>query len=178
MVGICQNIFKMPFYFNSHHSTKTLNHFWSSNHSPMAASSAVSSVPKHQVFLNFRGKELRNHFISHLAKALRDKNIQIFIDEGAAKGQPLTNLFKEIEKSRIALAVFSKLYTESKWCLNELGKIKERTEEGKLVTIPIFYNVEPETVRYQAGEFGDALRKKETRGVTDDKMNRQSRAKV
>ncbi|KAG2238465.1 hypothetical protein Bca52824_092307 [Brassica carinata] len=143
----------------------------------MAASSAVSSVPKHQVFLNFRGKELRNHFISHLAKALRDKNIQIFIDEGAAKGQPLTNLFKEIEKSRIALAVFSKLYTESKWCLNELGKIKERTEEGKLVTIPIFYNVEPETVRYQAGEFGDALRKKETRGVTDDKMNRQSRAK-
>ncbi|KAF8107623.1 hypothetical protein N665_0119s0084 [Sinapis alba] len=140
----------------------------------MAASSTVSSVPKHQVFLNFRG-EIRNQFISHLAKALRDKNIHIFIDEGAEKGQPLVNLFKEIEKSRIALAVFSKLYTESKWCLNELEKIKERTEEGKLVTIPIFYIVEPDTVKHQMGEFGDALRKKK---VTDDKMNKWKEALV
>ncbi|CAH8354216.1 unnamed protein product [Eruca vesicaria subsp. sativa] len=142
----------------------------------MAASSTVSSVPKHQVFLNFRGKELRNLFISHLAKALKDKNVQIFIDEGAEKGQPLSNLFKEIEKSRIALAVFSKLYTESDWCMNELERIKERTEEGKLVTIPIFYNVDPATVRYQEGEFGDALRKKEKRDVTDNKMNNWKKA--
>ncbi|KAG2238461.1 hypothetical protein Bca52824_092303 [Brassica carinata] len=135
----------------------------------MAASSTVRSVPKHQVFLNFRG-ELRYQFISHLAKALTDKNIQIFIDEDAEKGQPLSNLFKEIEKSRIALAVFSKLYTESNWCLDELERIKERTKAGELKTIPIFYNVDPKTVRYQTGEFGDALRKNEKRGVTDDKM--------
>lgn len=144
----------------------------------MAVSSTISSVPKHQVFLNFRG-ELRHQFISHLAKALEDKNIKFFIDAGAEKGQPLSILLKEIENSRIALAVFSKLYTESDWCLDELEKINERTKDGKLKTIPIFYNVSPSTVRHQAREFGDALRKKEKKSdVTDDKMKNWKEALV
>ncbi|AEE84195.1 TMV resistance protein N-like [Arabidopsis thaliana] len=122
------------------------------------SSSVVSSVPQqHQVFLNFRGDELRNNFVSHLDKALRGKQINVFIDEAVEKGENLDNLFKEIEKSRIALAIISQKYTESKWCLNELVKMKEL--EGKLVTIPIFYNVEPATVRYQKEAFGAALTK-------------------
>lgn len=142
----------------------------------MAASPVVSCVPPYpyQVFLNFRG-ELRHKFISHLAKALEDKNINIFIDENAAKGQHLDILFTKVEESRIALAIFSKGYTESNWCLNELVKIKERMDEGKLVTIPIFYMVDPKTVKHQEGEFGDVLREKK-QIVGDDQVKKWEEA--
>lgn len=142
----------------------------------MAASPVVSCVPPYpyQVFLNFRG-EIRYTFISHLAKALEDNNINVFIDEYAAKGQHLDIFFKEIEKSRIALAIFSELYTDSEWCLDELVKIKERMEEGKLVTIPIFYMVEPTTVKHQEGAFGDVLRAKK-QIVGDDQVNKWEQA--
>lgn len=137
----------------------------------MATSCVVNSVPQHQVFLNFRGEELRHTFVSHLENALRDRNINIFIDSKAAKGQPLESLFKEIEGSRIALAIFSKGYTESEWCLNELVKIRERMDQRNLVAIPIFYIVEPKTVKHQEGVFGDELRKKK-RKVGDDQVNK------
>ncbi|KAF3779906.1 Disease resistance protein [Nymphaea thermarum] len=49
------------------------------------------------VFLNFRGKDTRNTFTSHLYHALNDKGIR----------------------------AFSKSYVESKWCLQEITKIAE-----------------------------------------------------
>ncbi|KAL1195101.1 putative disease resistance protein [Cardamine amara subsp. amara] len=47
--------------------------------------------------------------------------------------------------------------------------------EGKLVTIPIFYIVETDTVKYQKGELGDALRKKE-REVGDEQIKKWEKA--
>ncbi|EOA18950.1 hypothetical protein CARUB_v10007584mg [Capsella rubella] len=137
----------------------------------MASSSVVSCVPHYQVFLNFRGDELRNRFISHLERALKAKNINIFIDRNAPKGESLDIFFEEIKRSRIALAVFSQGYTGSDWCLNELVKIGERMDEGNFVAIPIFYMVEPKTVKHQEGPFGDVLRKKR-RIVGDDQMKK------
>ncbi|XP_024004743.1 disease resistance protein RPS4 [Eutrema salsugineum] len=70
----------------------------------------------------------------------------------------------------------TKAPTESTWCLDELEKIKELTVEGKLVTIPIFYNVEPCTVRYHnKGKFGDALTNKNRR-FNEDQMNKWKEA--
>lgn len=43
--------------------------------------------------------------------------------------------------SRIAIVIFSNRYTKSTWGLEELVKIKECMDEGKLVIIPIFYKV-------------------------------------
>lgn len=134
----------------------------------------VTTPPPYQVFINFRG-ELRHSFISHLAKALREKKIRFFIDEDAEKGQPLDILLKKIEESRIALAIISEGYTESEWCLNELVKIEECMGQGKLVTIPIFYKVEPTTVKHQKGMFGDAYREKEPT-FGDNQMNKWKEA--
>lgn len=88
--------------------------------------------PQHQVFINFRGDELRNNFISHLVDALRRNTINVFIDKEEKKGEDINNLFKRIEESKIAVAVFSRRYTESRWCLDELVKMKERADLGKL----------------------------------------------
>lgn len=83
------------------------------------------SPPQHQVFINFRGKKLRNNFISRLVNALNDCGIKVVTDPGEDEGQDINNLFKRIEDSRIALVVFSSRYTKSRWCLDELAKIKE-----------------------------------------------------
>lgn len=81
--------------------------------------------------------------------------INVFIDRNETKGKDLSTLFSRIEESRIALAIFSSMYTESYWCLNELEKIKECVDLGNLVVIPIFYKVEPDDVKNLKGVFGD-----------------------
>ncbi|KAJ0252645.1 Toll/interleukin-1 receptor homology (TIR) domain-containing protein [Hirschfeldia incana] len=117
----------------------------------------VPPPPQHQVFVNFRGDELRKNFISHLVEALQRNEINFFTDKQEKKGEDLSNLFKRIEESKIALAVFSKRYTESGWCLDELVKIKERADLGKLKVLPIFFNVTTENVKYLTEEFGSNL---------------------
>ncbi|VVB08005.1 unnamed protein product [Arabis nemorensis] len=112
-----------------------------------------------QVFINFRGEELRNTFISHLHYRLRRDGINAFMDKDEDAGQDLNNLFKRIEQSEIALAVLSSKYTESHWCLEELVKIKECSmkSEGrnnKLLVIPIFYKLKTSTVAELDGDFG------------------------
>ncbi|XP_024013795.1 disease resistance protein RPS4 [Eutrema salsugineum] len=130
--------------------------------------------PQHLVFVNFRGKELRNNFVSHLRNALQRHGVNIFIDTNEQKGKPLNVLFQRIEESRIALAIFSVKYTESKWCLNELVKMKECMDKGKLLIIPIFYKVKAYHVRFQRGRFGYVF--KNLRNVDDDKKNQWSEA--
>uniref|UniRef100_A0A1J3JCU5 Disease resistance protein RPS4 n=1 Tax=Noccaea caerulescens TaxID=107243 RepID=A0A1J3JCU5_NOCCA len=98
---------------------------------------------QHQVFINFRGEELRYSFVSYLVYGLRTAGINVFIDKDEQRGEDLAVLFNRIEESKIALVVFSRRYMESKWCLDELVKIKECVDEHKLVAIPIFFKVRP-----------------------------------
>ena len=53
-----------------------------------------------------------------------------------------TELLEAIERSRIAIIVFSKSYAFFAWCLNELVKILECKKNGQLV-LPIFFKVDP-----------------------------------
>ncbi|XP_010536679.1 PREDICTED: uncharacterized protein LOC104811622 [Tarenaya hassleriana] len=114
----------------------------------MAALATSSSyVPKHKVFINFRGKEVRNNFLSHLKKALKGAEINAFIDVDDGVGKDISDLFVRIEESRIAVVIFSSDYCGSKWCMNELVRIMDCAQEGKLTVIPIFYKVEPGDVK-------------------------------
>ena len=126
----------------------------------MASSSSSSSSrpPQDQVFLNFRGKELRWNFVGYLYDALKEKEINVFIDKDQKRGKKVEGLLEEIERSKIALAIFSPMYTGSNWCLKELARMRERMEQGKLVVIPVFYNVKPSTVEELRGDFGDKFR--------------------
>ncbi|CAL9241825.1 unnamed protein product [Arabidopsis halleri] len=110
-----------------------------------------------EVFINFRGEELRNNFISHLHDALHRMGIKAFIDSDEPPGEDLDIFFKRIEQSKVALAVLSSRYTESHWCLEELAKIKECVDRSSLRVIPIFYNVDPTTVKELDGDFGVKL---------------------
>lgn len=124
-----------------------------------SSSSGLGKISKGpQVFINFRGDELRRGFIAHLEPALREANINVFIDEHEMLGTNLQNLLFRIEQSRVALAIFSKEYTTSKWCLDELVKIKECMDKGTLIGIPIFYKLKTSVVSNLEGTFGDNFR--------------------
>ncbi|KAG2302248.1 hypothetical protein Bca52824_030899 [Brassica carinata] len=123
----------------------------------MATSSSSTLPPQHQVFINFRGKDLRRGFVSYLVDALQRNKINVFMDNFEDRGEPLDSLLTRIEGSRIALAIFSENYTDSNWCLKEAEKMNECMEKGNLVVIPIFYKVEASTVKGLKGDFGDKL---------------------
>ncbi|CAH8377476.1 unnamed protein product [Eruca vesicaria subsp. sativa] len=115
----------------------------------------------HQVFINFRGKDLRYGFASHLIDAFERHSINFFIDTHEQKGRDLKHLFKRIEEATVALILLSIYrYGESKWCLEELRRIMEQAEREELIVIPIFYKVTPKEVRKQKGAFGSKFLKR------------------
>ncbi|XP_010549011.1 PREDICTED: protein PHLOEM PROTEIN 2-LIKE A5 [Tarenaya hassleriana] len=116
---------------------------------------AIFSRPQHEVFINYRGDELRYGFVSHLVEALERNRVNFFIDKDEQRGKDLKDLFLRIDQSLIALVIFSRRYAESEWCLDELSRINKRVEMGKLRVIPIFYKVDADDVREQKGKFGD-----------------------
>ncbi|CAH8289507.1 unnamed protein product [Eruca vesicaria subsp. sativa] len=124
----------------------------------MAGSSLKANLKGPQVFISFRGDDVRKHFISFLVPALRRVNINVFIDEDELLGADLANRFTRIEESEIALVIFSENYADSDWCLDELAMIKERKDQGRLRVIPIFYNISPSVVKELREKFGDKFR--------------------
>ncbi|XP_042961166.1 TMV resistance protein N-like [Carya illinoinensis] len=112
----------------------------------------------HDVFLSFRGEDVRQNFISHLYQALYQKGINTYIDNNLKRGEEIwPELSNAIEGSMISIIIFSKNYAESKWCLNELLKILDCKEKMKQFVLPIFYNVDPSEVRHQKEDFGKAF---------------------
>lgn len=90
------------------------------------------------VFINFyRADVFGGGFVDNLEKALKRDGVNVFADA----------LIDGIEDSRIALVVFSSRYTESRRCLDELVKIKEGMEGGKMMVIPIFYKLDISAVK-------------------------------
>ncbi|XP_031500782.1 disease resistance protein RUN1-like [Nymphaea colorata] len=128
---------------------------------PSSFSSPPKTIdkPRYDVFLSFRGEDTRKGFTSHLYNALCQRGIFTFIDsEDLEKGERIEELFNYIEASKIFVAVLSKGYADSRWCLREITKM---VECGRLI-IPIFFDVEPWDVRKHSGPFEAAFQKHES----------------
>ncbi|KAG5628103.1 hypothetical protein H5410_013321 [Solanum commersonii] len=142
----------------------------------MASSSSFASNSqycprwKYVVFLSFRGEDTRKTFTGHLYEGLKNRGILTFQDDKKLEqGDSIPEeLMKAIEKSQIALIVFSRNYATSRWCLNELVKIMEcKEEENGQTVIPIFYDVDPSHVRNQSESFAVAFAKHELKYKDD-----------
>ncbi|KAG2667223.1 hypothetical protein I3760_15G103300 [Carya illinoinensis] len=92
--------------------------------SSLRSSSSSVHPWTHEVFLSFKGEDVRQKFISHLHRALNERGINTCIDDKLKRGEEISQtLFQVIKGSLISIIVLSKNYAESKWCLNELLKI-------------------------------------------------------
>ncbi|KAF7849947.1 hypothetical protein BT93_L0098 [Corymbia citriodora subsp. variegata] len=133
----------------------------------------------YHVFLSFRGKDVRNNFLSHLHAALDQQGINTFLDrEELKKGEEISlALMRAIEESRVAIIVFSKDYASSPWCLEEVTKIMECKERNGLIIFPLFYKVEPREVRGGRKSYGRAMAKHESKfGKNSEKVKRWKKA--
>ncbi|GKC66287.1 NB-ARC domains-containing protein [Tanacetum coccineum] len=127
------------------------------------AASSIAHQWKYDVFVSFRGEDIRRNFMDHLFNDFKQKGIFAFRDDNELpKGEDISpHLYKAIEESRFLIVIFSKNYASSSWCLRELVKILQCKQMGKPkheVQI-IFYDVKPDVVRKQTGSYAKAFAK-------------------
>ncbi|CAN1296699.1 Disease resistance protein L6 [Linum perenne] len=126
-----------------------------------APSSSRSSLPKeYEVFLSFRGPDVREHFADFLHTHLVRFGIRTFLDdEDLPKGEDIeASLLKDIQNSKVYIPVLSPDYASSKWCLKELALMVKccKQSNGHLL-LPIFYMVEPRDARQQGNSYEEAF---------------------
>ena len=128
---------------------------------PSFSSPCSKPRPKNDIFLNFRGEDTRDNFTDHLYHALKEKGFITFKDDKElVPGNPISSkLLDAIEKSRMAVIIFSENYASSTW---ELVKIV-KCMKGGLKVLPIFYHVDPSHVRHQKETFAVAFAEHEKR---------------
>ncbi|XP_057746848.1 disease resistance protein RUN1-like isoform X2 [Arachis stenosperma] len=137
-----------------------------------------STRPKYDVFVSFRGEDVRNTFADHLFAAFRRNGIVAFRDDrNLMQGQHIsTELVQAIEGSQVLIVIFSKNFATSSWCLQELAKMLDcSTKVTKPNLLPIFYDVTPSEVRKQTGNYGKALAEHEERFKDNSNMVQQWR---
>ncbi|XP_038704788.1 uncharacterized protein LOC120000742 [Tripterygium wilfordii] len=139
-----------------------------------SSSSFSSGSWTYHVFLSFRGEDTRKQFSDHLFNALDDAGINTFRDDKLKRGTEISSdLVRSIQKSRIALIVFSPGYATSGWCLEELVNIMKCRKTVRQMAMPIFYKVDRSDVKEQRGSFAEAFADYEERFVSEmDKVAR------
>ncbi|KAK3414035.1 hypothetical protein EUGRSUZ_I02528, partial [Eucalyptus grandis] len=140
--------------------------------------SSTSYQWEHDVFVSFRGSDIRNYFMSHLFERLERKRIRYFYDQDQRyAGMDIEDkIFRAIHHARIALVVFSTNCANSKWCMNELVEILNCRREQHLVFIPIFYIRLAEVKKLRESKFEQALEKFD--GKERDKKQRDWKAAI
>ncbi|CAN0923317.1 Disease resistance protein L6 [Linum grandiflorum] len=134
----------------------------SDSSSSVSPTSPVLPTGDYEVFLSFRGPDVRQNFADCLYSCLVRAKIRTFRDEEELpKGETLgPSLVKAITQSKVYIPILSENYASSKWCLQELAKMVEcwKTGKGHLI-LPIFYLVDPHNVRHQdAGSYKKAFK--------------------
>ncbi|EOA18706.1 hypothetical protein CARUB_v10007284mg [Capsella rubella] len=124
---------------------------------PLAFLDQFRRKPLPRLFVSFRGEELRNSFVSHVVRALKEAGVNVFIDSHEVRGRDIRILLRRIECSKVALVIFSERFAESEWCLREATKIAEQVRAGCLVAIPVFYRVRTDDVKMLEGKFGECF---------------------
>ncbi|XP_062023610.1 disease resistance protein RPV1-like [Rosa rugosa] len=105
---------------------------------------------KYDVFLSFRGEDTRKGFTEYLYSVLTQRGIVTFRDDRELeRGKSIRpELLAAIEVSRSAIVILSPRYASSSWCLDELVKIIQCMKEMGQQVFPIFYGVDPSSVRH------------------------------
>ncbi|CAN0890525.1 Disease resistance-like protein DSC1 [Linum grandiflorum] len=117
---------------------------------------------KYDVFLSFRGDDLRGKIVDHLYSKLQSLKVNTFMDDKTLKkGELIKNITKAIESSKIYVVLFSSGYADSDWCLNELAKISNCVKKKGAIhlAIPVFFHVSPDDVAGQSGVFEEAFKR-------------------
>ncbi|CAI0626345.1 unnamed protein product [Linum tenue] len=140
----------------------SLEHFATTDYLSSSSSDFMSALPigEYEVFLSFRGPDVRTTFADHLYSCLARSRIRTFRDEEELrKGETIApSLIQAIRESKIHIPILSQSYASSRWCLQELVQMVKclKREKGHVI-LPIFYFIDPRDVRHQEGPFKEAF---------------------
>ncbi|XP_057731047.1 disease resistance protein RPV1-like isoform X2 [Arachis stenosperma] len=112
-------------------------------------------VYRYDVFLSFRGPDVRNNFVDHLFERLTKKGIFTFKDNVRLKrGKRVKpELMDAIRDSRLAIVVFSSTYPTSTWCLDEMSAIADLHRQKKQIVVPVFCGITSSDVGRRGGPY-------------------------
>jgi hypothetical protein len=126
------------------------------------------ALRRYDVFLNHHGPDVKRSFVSHLDRVLRDRGCNPFLDaKSLIKGKhALKSINEALHGVRVHLAIFSKGYAESKYCLNELFDMMKSPDK----VIPVFFEgVEPQHLCWiESGPFAKAFEKHKEKKRDED----------
>jgi hypothetical protein len=119
----------------------------------------MAAVPERfDVFLNHRGPDVKRSFAAHLYQALQEM-CRPFLDmESLEKGQDgQKKIYEALGCASVHVAIFSKHYADSDYCLDELFAMLE----SEKFIIPVFYDVSPNDLycKLHNGPYTKAFRK-------------------
>ncbi|KAH9319336.1 hypothetical protein KI387_021105, partial [Taxus chinensis] len=121
-----------------------------------------STSKTYDVFLSFRGEDIRRTFVDHLYASLENAGVNAFLDSQKLKrGDDISSTIQEaIKNSTILIPIFSKKFAESHWCLDEVTHMCKSNG----IIIPLFYYVKPTDVRNpETGVFAKDFEQKKRR---------------
>ncbi|GLJ18874.1 hypothetical protein SUGI_0337220 [Cryptomeria japonica] len=105
-----------------------------------------TSRKKYDVFLSFRGIDVRKTFVDHFFQSLADAGINAYLDERSMKTEKSIEdaLKQTIDDSDICIIISSTNYASSALCLQELTHMCN----SKAAIEPLFYDVHLHQVRH------------------------------
>ncbi|XP_057871803.2 disease resistance protein Roq1 [Cryptomeria japonica] len=134
-----------------------------------------ASAKLFDVFINHRGPDVKGTLALELYYSLRELRYKTFLDcFEIEQGDSFDSAIKNaIYSASIHIAIFSKGYAESSWCLDELVLMLQT--EAKV--IPVFYDVAPSDLRYiQKGVYSDAFAQHTKKGRYSNRLEAWEKA--
>ncbi|XP_031383183.1 disease resistance protein TAO1-like isoform X2 [Punica granatum] len=118
-----------------------------------------------EVFLSFRGTDIRKAFTDYLYHSLIDAGVRTFRDnEELRAGEEIgPELMKSIRQSKIGIPIFSADYASSEWCLMEVAEMVKSMKESKQLIMPLFLDVTPDEAQHQTGSYAKPFSQHEKR---------------
>ncbi|KAH9288601.1 hypothetical protein KI387_032718, partial [Taxus chinensis] len=110
----------------------------------------------YDVFINHRGPDVKDTLVTQFYNSLRELGISAFLDSKEKElGNSLPSTIETaIRSAAVHIAIFSKKYAESPWCLAELVLMLQ----SKAKIVPVFYDVQPWELRHiEKGVYADAF---------------------
>ncbi|GLJ33131.1 hypothetical protein SUGI_0666830 [Cryptomeria japonica] len=115
--------------------------------SSFAKERSTASSKQYDAFISHRGPDVKETLAKQLYEDLKARQSGAFLDRQEIEGgDSITSAIENaIRSSVVQIAIFSKRYAESKWCLEELVLMLQQTDA---LFIPVFYDVEPWELRH------------------------------
>eukprot|EP01018_Ginkgo_biloba_P005109 Gb_04246 [translate_table: standard] len=121
------------------------------------SASGAARVIQYDVFINHRGPDVKNTLADTLYEFLKSAGVRAFLDrEELQRGEVLNNTIADaISNASVHIAILSKRYCESSWCLDELC---DMIKTGAMI-IPVYFDVSPDDCRFiEKGHFAEAFK--------------------